>query len=53
MTKTPKVIHPEALATEALHLMQTHQIDDLPVVDESGCPVGMLDVQDLLQAGIV
>jgi arabinose-5-phosphate isomerase len=53
MTKTPKVIHPEALATEALHLMQTHKIDDLPVVDESGCPVGMLDVQDLLQAGIV
>jgi arabinose-5-phosphate isomerase len=53
MTKTPKVIHPEALATEALRLMQTHQIDDLPVVDEDGRPIGMLDVQDLLQAGIV
>ncbi len=53
MTKSPKVIHPEALATEALHLMQTHQIDDLPVVDEDGRPIGMLDVQDLLQAGIV
>lgn len=53
MTKNPKVIHPEALATEALHLMQTHQIDDLPVVDNDGHPVGMLDVQDLLQAGIV
>jgi len=53
MTKSPKVIQPEALATEALHLMQTHQIDDLPVVDDSGRPIGMLDVQDLLQAGIV
>ncbi|MCS3917622.1 KpsF/GutQ family sugar-phosphate isomerase [Fervidibacter sacchari] len=53
MTKNPKVIHPEALATEALRLMQTHQIDDLPVVDDDGRPIGMLDVQDLLQAGIV
>lgn len=53
MTKSPKVIHPEALATEALRLMQNYQIDDLPVVDESGHPVGMVDVQDLLQAGIV
>lgn len=53
MTKSPKVIHPDALATEALRLMQNHQIDDLPVVDENGRPIGMLDVQDLLQAGIV
>lgn len=53
MTKTPKIIHPDALATEALRLMQTHQIDDLPVIDESGKPIGVLDVQDLLTAGIV
>jgi arabinose-5-phosphate isomerase len=53
MTKTPKVIHPDALATEALRLMQTHQIDDLPVVDEGRRPVGMVDVQDLLRVGIV
>ncbi len=53
MTKSPKIIHPDALATEALRLMQNYQIDDLPVVDESGHPIGMLDVQDLLQAGIV
>ncbi len=53
MTRTPKTIHPDALATEALHLMQTYQIDDLPVIDEKGCPIGMVDVQDLLHAGIV
>jgi arabinose-5-phosphate isomerase len=41
------------LATEALRLMQTHQIDDLPVVDEGRRPVGMVDVQDLLRVGIV
>jgi arabinose-5-phosphate isomerase len=53
MTKTPKVIHPDALAAEALRLMQAHQIDDLPVVDEERRPVGMVDVQDLLRAGLV
>jgi len=29
------------------------KIDELPVVDKSGRPVGLLDVQDLLKAGIV
>lgn len=53
MTKTPKVIHPDALAAEALRLMQAHQIDDLPVVDEHHRPIGMVDVQDLLRAGLV
>lgn len=53
MTSNPKTISPEALATEALRLMQLHSIDDLPVVDGEGRPIGMLDVQDLLSAGIV
>jgi arabinose-5-phosphate isomerase len=53
MTPNPKVIGPEALAAEALRLMQAHQIDDLPVVDDQGRPIGMVDVQDLLQVGIV
>lgn len=53
MTKNPITIGPERLATEALRLMRGRQIDDLPVVDEEGRPVGMLDVQDLLSAGLV
>ncbi len=52
MTRQPKTIGPDALATEALHLMQTYQIDDLPVVSDTGEPIGMLDVQDLLKAGL-
>ncbi len=53
MTRRPITIEPDKLATEALRLMQERQIDDLPVVDDKGRPVGMLDVQDLLRAGIV
>lgn len=53
MTKNPITIGPDRLAAEALKIMRERQIDDLPVVDEEGRPVGMLDVQDLLSAGLV
>ena len=53
MTRNPIRITPERLAAEALCVMKERKIDELPVVDESGCVVGMLDVQDLLAAGLV
>jgi arabinose-5-phosphate isomerase len=52
-TPRPLVIHKEKLAAEALHLLQTRKIDELPVVDEKGRAVGLLDVQDLLKAGFI
>ena len=53
MTRRPVTITPEKLATEALRILQEKRIDELPVVDGKGRPVGLLDVQDLLKAGIV
>ncbi len=44
---------PGRLASEALRLMQERVIDDLPVVDDEGKAVGMLDVQELLRAGLL
>ena len=52
-TAKPLVIQKERLAAEALHLLKTKKIDELPVVDEKGRAVGLLDVQDLLKAGFV
>ena len=52
MTKGGKSIGPKALAAEAVHLMETHQITALPVV-EDGVLVGALNVHDLLRAGVV
>ncbi|MBI4218051.1 MAG: KpsF/GutQ family sugar-phosphate isomerase, partial [Elusimicrobia bacterium] len=43
MTKNPKTISPEKTAYEALQLIQTFGFDNLPVVDETGKPVGILD----------
>lgn len=53
MTKSPRTITKERLAAEALRILKENKIDELPVVDESGRAVGMLDVQDLLKAGLV
>ena len=53
MTHRPKCIEPDRLASEALELMNRHRIDELPVVDRSDKPVGMIDVQDLVSARIV
>ncbi len=53
MTKNPITISKEKLAVEALKIIKEKKIDEIPVVDEHKHPVGLLDVQDLLKAGIV
>lgn len=47
MTKSPVTIGGDKLAAEALHVLKTHRIDDLIVVDEENRPVGIIDSQDL------
>ncbi len=53
MTKNPVTIGPDKLAAEALGILKDKKIDEIPVVDEGKRPVGLLDVQDLLKAGLV
>jgi len=55
MTTSPRTIGAEALAAEALHVMNARErpITTLFVVDIAGHPVGILHVHDLLRAGIV
>ena len=53
MTRSPKTIGPDRLADEAVRILRQKKIDELPVVDDKGEPVGMLDVQDLLDVGAV
>jgi len=51
MTRSPLTVRAGQLAAEAWRLMKEHNFDELPVVDEGGRYVGLLDVQDLLEAG--
>jgi arabinose-5-phosphate isomerase len=53
MTEHPRTISPDRLAEEGLRILRSNRIDELPVVDENHKPIGVLDVQDLLRAGIV
>ena len=48
MHRDPKRIQVGELASEAMAILNRHRIDELPVVDEQGRPVGLLDVQDLV-----
>lgn len=55
MTASPKTVVQSQLCIHALDVMKAHQIDELPVVDshETNILTGILDVQDLLKAGIL
>lgn len=53
MTKNPTVVNKDMLAAEAMRILQAKKIDEVPVVDKFMRPVGLLDVQDLLKAGLV
>jgi arabinose-5-phosphate isomerase len=47
MTKRPITISFGSLAAKALHIFETHRIEDLVVVDAAHRPVGLVDSQDL------
>lgn len=47
-TKNPKSIYQEKLAEEALRIMSEHKIDQLIVVDQDDKPIGLIDIQDLV-----
>lgn len=53
MSRGPKQIGPDALAAEAVALMQQHKIQGLLVTDADGQLVGALNFNDMLQAGVV
>ena len=53
MTKDPCVVSADMLAASAMSILKDKKIDEVPVVDKNKRPVGLLDVQDLLKAGLV
>ncbi|MBL8517160.1 MAG: KpsF/GutQ family sugar-phosphate isomerase [Betaproteobacteria bacterium] len=54
MTRSPRTIGPDKLATEAVHVMQSHHVSGrLLVTRADGTLVGALTFNDLLKAGVV
>lgn len=52
MTANPKTISPNALAAEALAIMNSKNITSLFAVDDNGAPAGIVHIHDLLRAGV-
>lgn len=53
MTRDPAHIAPEALAVEAVRLMEERRISQLPVLDAQGLMIGALNLHDLLASRVV
>ncbi len=53
MTRSCTTAHPDMLAAEALNIMERKRINGLIVVDQSNTPIGALNMQDLLKAGVL
>lgn len=53
MTRRPRMLPATALARDAAQMFREHRADEIPVVDDAGKPVGLLDVQDLIAMRLV
>ena len=52
MTRKPKAVRKGELVADAYKRLKEFEIDELPVVDDDGRAVGILDVQDVLEWGV-
>jgi len=53
MTRSPRTLRADALAVEAVQLMEAHKITQLPVVDADDALVGALNLHDLFRAKVL
>jgi arabinose-5-phosphate isomerase len=52
MTRNPRTIGEDALAAEAIEVLNSRKITSLVVVSADGRPVGLVHIQDLLRLGV-
>lgn len=48
MAKSPTTVHAGEAMTEAIEILAERKISELPVVDDEGRPMGMIDVTDVV-----
>ena len=53
MTPSPITLTPNMLAVDVLKLYESHNIDDLIVVDDQGIALGSVDIQDMPKLKII
>lgn len=53
MTRRPRVLRVGQIVRDAVALVQEFRPDEIPVVDDAGRPIGLVDVQDLIALRII
>jgi arabinose-5-phosphate isomerase len=53
MTARPSALPADALVRDAVQLVRERRLDEIPVVDADGRPLGLIDVQDLVAMKVV
>jgi arabinose-5-phosphate isomerase len=53
MTRRPRHLLSDALVRDAVRMVREFRIDEIPVVDPQGRPVGLIDVQDLVALKVI
>lgn len=53
MTPRPASLTSDALVRDAVQLVRERRLDEIPVVDADGRPLGLIDVQDLVSMKVV
>ena len=48
MTCQPATLLENASLNDALELLSVRKLSELPIIDEDGCPVGMVDITDVI-----
>src|SRR5262249_39664054 len=48
MTKNPATVPEGSMMGDAVAVMADRRISELPVIDSAGCPVGLLDITDIV-----
>ncbi len=52
MSKNPKIMEPEYLASFALQQMESHNITTLIIIDDNKIPIGIVHLHDLIKLGL-
>ena len=53
MTRGPRSLDDTALVRDAVQMIRERRVDEIPVIDGQGRPVGILDIQDLVAMKVV
>lgn len=48
MTEHPQTISPSTLLSEVVEILSDKKLSELPVIDENHCPIGLVDITDVI-----